>query len=200
MRILFAALHHGYYRNLEPVVEELARRGHDVHLIPVYTPTRTDEPNVSTRRVLFGGISVYLQQHVGFFRRLPRAFDRVWDSPAVISAFANRSGTTDPGLLGELTISMLQGTRGVLRREFDKLIEWTRDEPAPDVINLSNSLLIAMAAPLRVSDRFPVPVPWRPTALLPLGALAVVLLALLWGPRPGPPRCRKSRSRTCACR
>ena len=43
---------------------ELLKRGHDVHLVPVYTPTRTDEPNVSERRVLFGGISVYLQQYV----------------------------------------------------------------------------------------------------------------------------------------
>ena len=32
MRILFAALHNGYYRNLDSVVEELARRGHQIHL------------------------------------------------------------------------------------------------------------------------------------------------------------------------
>ena len=32
MKILFAALHHGYFRNLESVVEELASRGHQVHL------------------------------------------------------------------------------------------------------------------------------------------------------------------------
>ena len=32
MRILFAALHNGYYRNLDSVVEELGRRGHDIHL------------------------------------------------------------------------------------------------------------------------------------------------------------------------
>jgi len=48
-----------------------------------------------------------------------------------------------------MTVSMLEGDRGVLRKEFDKLIEWTRDQPRPDVINLSNSLLISMAAPLR---------------------------------------------------
>ncbi len=64
--------------------------------------------------------------------------------------------TTDPALLGGLTISMLQGTRGVLQREFDKLLEWTRDEPPPDVINLPNSLLIAMAAPLRAAFGRPV--------------------------------------------
>jgi hypothetical protein len=32
VRILFAALHYGYFRNLESVVDELARRGHDIHL------------------------------------------------------------------------------------------------------------------------------------------------------------------------
>jgi len=32
MKILVAALHAGYYRNLEPVIEELAARGHDIYL------------------------------------------------------------------------------------------------------------------------------------------------------------------------
>ena len=41
---------------------ELLRRGHDVTLMPVYTPTVTDEANVSSGNpVLFGGISVYLR-------------------------------------------------------------------------------------------------------------------------------------------
>ena len=128
---------------------ELMARGHDVTLLPVYTPTRTDEPNVSQHRVLFGGISVYLQQHLALFRKTPRFLDRLWDSPGVIRAFASRGVSTDARLLGDMTISMLQGTQGVLRKEFDKLLEWTRDEPPPDVINLPNSLLVALAAPLR---------------------------------------------------
>ncbi len=135
---------------------ELMSRGHDVTLVPVYTPTRTDEPNVSQRRVLFGGISVYLQQHSRLFRRLPRVVDRMWDAPGVIKAFANRSATTDPTLLGDLTISTLQGKDGVLGREFEKLAEWMRDEPVPDVINLPNSMLIALAAPLREAFGRPV--------------------------------------------
>src|SRR6186713_1182716 len=88
---------------------ELLARGHDAHLIPVYTPTRVDEPNVSDRKVLFGGISVYLQHASPWFARLPRAFDRLWDAPGVISAFADRSMSTDPALLGGLTIAMLEG-------------------------------------------------------------------------------------------
>src|SRR5688500_6717252 len=96
---------------------ELIARGHDVTLMPVYTPTLVDEPNVSRPRVLFGGISIYLQQHASIFRRTPRFLDRLWDSPAVIRAFANRAaGSTDARMLGELTISTLAGIDGPLRK------------------------------------------------------------------------------------
>jgi len=135
---------------------ELIARGHDVTLLPLYTPTNPDETNVSRNRVLFGGISIYLQQHVPLFRRAPRFLDRLWDSPGVIRAFAARSISTDPRLLGDLTISMLEGDRGVLRREFDKLLEWLAGEPAPDVVNLPNSLLIGLARPLRQALNCPV--------------------------------------------
>jgi glycosyltransferase involved in cell wall biosynthesis len=74
----------------------------------------------------------------------------------VISSFSKRSVSTDPALLGGLAIGMLEGRDGVLRREFDKLVEWTKDEPPPDVINLPNSMLISMAAPLREAFGRPV--------------------------------------------
>jgi glycosyltransferase involved in cell wall biosynthesis len=128
---------------------ELLARGHNVTLLPLYTPTTTDEKNLSRDEVLFGGISVYLQQHMAWFRKTPRFLDRLWDSPRVIQAFASRSVSTDPKLLGELTISMLEGERGVLQKEFDKLLEWIDTEPVPDIINLPNSLLIGLAGPLR---------------------------------------------------
>jgi glycosyltransferase involved in cell wall biosynthesis len=135
---------------------ELLARGHRVTLLPLYTPTNPDETNVSHKRVLFGGISIYLQQYSSIFRRTPRFLDRLWDSPWIINAFARRSLSTDPRLLGDLTISMLEGDRGVLRKEFDKLLEWIADEPTPDVINLPNSLLIGLAAPLRKALKRPI--------------------------------------------
>jgi glycosyltransferase involved in cell wall biosynthesis len=131
------------------LARELIARGHDVSLIPVYTPTRTDEPNASRQEVLFGGISVYLQQHIPLFRKTPRLIDKLWDSPRVIEALVGRAVTNDPRLLGELTLSMLRGKEGVLAKEFNKLVDWARLEPLPDIINLPNSLLIALAAPLR---------------------------------------------------
>ncbi|HET9943587.1 MAG TPA: glycosyltransferase, partial [Terriglobia bacterium] len=138
------------------LARQLLDLGHDVTLIPVYTPTRTDEPNVSRPRVLFGGISVYLQQYLSVFRFMPRFLDRLWDAPSVIGAFAGRMVSNDPKLLGELTLSMLQGEEGVLKREFQKLLDWIRAEPLPDIINLPNSLLIALAQPLRRELKRPV--------------------------------------------
>lgn len=129
---------------------ELLRRGHQVTLLPVYTPTITDEPNVSrAQRVFFGGISVYLEQKLSLFRHTPWLLDRLWDAPAVIKAFTARSIQTDPRMLGALTISTLKGEGGYQRKEIDKLVGWLSGESAPDVVNLPNSLLIGLAAPIR---------------------------------------------------
>jgi glycosyltransferase involved in cell wall biosynthesis len=128
---------------------ELKSRGHDVILLPLYTPTLTDEPNVSESRVFFGGISVYLQQRAGLFRRTPRILDKVLDAPWLIKAASSGSISTDPRSLGELTISMLKGENGNQRKEFEKMLEWLGSEPPPDVVQLPNTLLSSLAPPLR---------------------------------------------------
>src|SRR5262245_49190351 len=115
---------------------ELIAQGHDVILLPLYTPTRTDEPNVSAPRVFFGGISVYLEQRLALFRHSPRAFDKLWDSLFALKAAARSSIATSPRLLGELTVSMLRGEDGNQRKEFAKLLDWLRTEPAPDIVSL----------------------------------------------------------------
>ena len=140
------------------LARELLGRGHDVTLQPVYTPTVTDEENVSRPRVLFGGVSVYLQQHVGLFRRTPWLLDRLWDSPAFLKLVSKRSIQVDPAALGALTVSTLQGTRGFQRKEIEKLVAWLREEPPYDVINLPNALLIGLAAPIKAATGRPVAV------------------------------------------
>jgi glycosyltransferase involved in cell wall biosynthesis len=44
---------------------------------------------------------------------------------------------------------MLRGEQGALRKEFEKMLDWLRRELPPDVVNIPNSLLIALAPPLR---------------------------------------------------
>ena len=128
---------------------ELMARGHDVILQPLYTPTLTDERNVSQSRVFFGGISVYLEQHIPFFRRTPWFLDRLWDSGRVIQLFAGRGISPNPEDLGALTVSMLKGEDGHQRKELDKLMHWLKRESPPDLVHFQNSLLIGLAKPIR---------------------------------------------------
>ena len=128
---------------------EMMAQRHDVILLPVYTPTRTDDKNVSHQRVFFSGISIYLEQYLSFFRKTPWLVDRLWESSWLLKMFSGRGISPDPTLLGELTLSMLKGEAGNLKKEFQKLAEWIRTESPPDMIHLPNSLLISMARPIR---------------------------------------------------
>ena len=131
------------------LASELLSRGHDVVLTPVYTPTRTDERNVSKNHVFFGGISVYLEQHSALFRHTPRLLDRLWDAEWVIKMASKRQIKVDPKSLGELTVSMLKGDRGFQRKEIIKLLDWLKTEPRFDVVNLPYTLLLGLAEPLK---------------------------------------------------
>jgi glycosyltransferase involved in cell wall biosynthesis len=129
---------------------ELMRLGHEVTLLPFYTPTLTDEDNVSRQqRVFFGGISVYLDQHMPWYRHAPRFVDRLLDRPGVIKAFTDRSISVDARQLGALTVSTLRGEDGHQRKEIDKLLEFLKDEPPPDVVNIPYTLLICLAKPIK---------------------------------------------------
>jgi glycosyltransferase involved in cell wall biosynthesis len=131
------------------LASELMRQGHDVTLVPLYTPTLTDERNVSQERVFFGGISVYLEQNWSLFRKTPWLLDRLWDSKFALKAAAKSTIPVDPHFLGGMTVSMLEGEHGHLNKEVQKMLEWLESEPKPDVINLPYTLLIALAEPLK---------------------------------------------------
>ena len=135
---------------------ELIARNHDVLLLPVYTPTFTDEPNVSRDHVVLGGISAYLEQYVPVFRKTPKWLDRLWDSKFVLSLASRRSISTNPKMLGEMTVSVLKGEGGFQRKEIDKLIDWLRNEPPLDIINLPYTLLISLARPLQEALNVPI--------------------------------------------
>jgi glycosyltransferase involved in cell wall biosynthesis len=134
----------------------LLAAGHDVVLMPAYTPTRTDERNVSQERVFLGGINVYLQQHLALFRRTPWMMDRVLDLPPLLRLATRWGVSVDPSQLGEMTVSMLLGPRGFQRKEIAKLVEFlVRDFP-PDIVTLPNSLLIGLAPAIKAALQVPV--------------------------------------------
>ena len=135
---------------------ELMASGHDVELLPMYVPTLTDEENVSNNRVFYGGISVYLEQHLSVFRHTPWLLDRLWESPWLLRTVAGRSVQTRPERLGNLTVSVLEGHHGNQAKEIEKLLHWLKHQPKTDVVDISNSMLIALAKPLKETLQVPV--------------------------------------------
>ncbi len=140
------------------LASELIRQGHDVTLLPLYTPPLTDEPNVSSEKVFFGGISVYLEQQSAIFRHTPRWLDKLWDSRFALKAASKRSIAVDPDTLGELTISILKGEDGHQRKEIFKLVDWLKSHPpgSYDVVDMQNSMLIGLAKPIKEAIGRPV--------------------------------------------
>ena len=101
----------------------LIRRGLDVQLIPTYTPIRTDEEDVSSTHVFYGGVNVFLSQTVPFYRHLPAMLTGWLDHPRLINWATRRAAATSAASLGALTVSMLRGVEGNQRRELDKMLE-----------------------------------------------------------------------------
>ncbi|MCI0739660.1 MAG: glycosyltransferase family 4 protein [Gemmataceae bacterium] len=138
------------------LVAALQSLGHDAVLIPTYTPIRTDEDDVSIRRVFFGGINVFLQQKSSLFRHTPWFLDRFLDAPGLlrwVSKFAVKTQAED---LAELTLSMLRGEHGHQRKEIDKLSGWLESDVRPEIINLTAVLLSGVVRKLRERLRVPI--------------------------------------------
>jgi glycosyltransferase involved in cell wall biosynthesis len=134
----------------------MMKAGHDILLIPLYTPTRTDEINVSHHRVFLGGINVYLQQNYGFFRNTPPFIDRLLDFAPLLRLTTKWGISVDPARLGRLTVSMLQGAQGFQKKEIRNLVRYLADEIRPEIVNIPNSLLLGLAPAIKAELRVPI--------------------------------------------
>ena len=134
----------------------LQRKGHDVALIPTYTPIRTDETDVSIDRVFYGGINVYLQQKSALFRHTPWMLDRLFDRPSLLNGLSRFSASTSAKDLGSLTVSVLQGEEGQQKKELAKLIKWLKDSYRPDLVQLTNSMFVGFAREMKKALGVPI--------------------------------------------
>jgi glycosyltransferase involved in cell wall biosynthesis len=134
----------------------LVAKGHEALLIPTYTPIRTDEEDVSQSRVFFGGINVYLQQKSRLFRKTPWFLDRLLDFPRLLRWVSRFAVKTRADQLGDLTISMLEGTHGNQNKEIKKLVAFLNDEAKPQILHFSNVLLSGMVPAIKQSLGVPI--------------------------------------------
>lgn len=122
--------------------------GRDVTLLPLYTPIRTDEEDVSEPTVHYGGVNVYLQQKSPLFRHAPAVVDRILDSPALLRGIGRLAVKTQAAGLGAMTVSILRGPGGAQRKELFKLVESLK-VIRPAVVHLPNLMMLGMARTIR---------------------------------------------------
>ncbi len=135
---------------------ELMKLGHDVVLVPTYTPTRTDGINHSTKRIFFGGINVYLDQRYRWFRRVPKFVRWLLDRPMLLNAVSSMSSGTKAEDLGGLTESMLLGSSGPHMEQLDQLASWLEESFKPEILHMTNSMFLGIGSYLKARLKCPV--------------------------------------------
>ena len=139
------------------LVAALRTQGHQVLMVPLYLPLTLDEEDQTAGTpVFFSGINVYLAQKAALFRGAPGWLRDLFASPRLLKWAAGRAAKTRAADLGELTLSMLRGEAGNQAREIEELIAWLKTQPKPDVLCLSNALLIGMVHRLKAELGVPV--------------------------------------------
>lgn len=139
------------------LVTALRQLGHDATMLPLYLPITVDEADQSSGNpIFFGGINVYLQQKSALFRHAPGWLHHLLNSRRLLKWAAGRAAKTRADEVGELLLSMLRGESGNQNREITELILWLREHAKPDIVCLSNALLIGMVRRLKAELGVPV--------------------------------------------
>jgi glycosyltransferase involved in cell wall biosynthesis len=99
--------------------------------------------------VFYGAINIYLKQMFPGYRRAPVWLEKLLDSRPLLKLAAHLSGSTSAKGLEEMTLSMLQGEEGKQASELEHLVHWLEQEGKPDIIHLSNALLLGLARTLK---------------------------------------------------
>lgn len=139
------------------LVGALRQQGHEALMVPLYLPLTLDEADLSKGvPTFFGGINVYLEQKIPIFKSTPAWLHRMLDAPWLLRLAARFGSRTRPEDVGDLTLSMVRGEEGRQARELDELITWLRQHEQPDIVCLSNALLLGLARRIRRDLRRPV--------------------------------------------
>jgi glycosyltransferase involved in cell wall biosynthesis len=156
MKIAYVTPGHGlqfYCQNCfrdTALLQSLASLGHEVTKVPMYLPTGVETgADVAATPVFYGAVNIYLKEKLPFYRSAPEWMERLLDSPSLLHLAAKKSGSTRPAGLEEMTLSMLEGETGRQATELDHLIKHLQTDVDPDVVHLSNALLLGLAHRLK---------------------------------------------------
>ncbi len=137
-------------------VDALRDQGHQVVKIPMYLPLFADEHDITDIPIFYGAISTYLKQVYPIFRKAPKWVDKLLNSKPMMKMAASMAGSTRAKGLEDMTISMLLGEEGEQKDELDKMVNWIAEHCKPDIIHISNALLLGLAKKLKEKIGVPV--------------------------------------------
>jgi glycosyltransferase involved in cell wall biosynthesis len=118
--------------------------------IPLYLPP--DDSTVESgleKSVFFGAISMYLREKVPFLKNMPVFMDRLVDSRPMLKMAARKAGTTNPEGLEDMTLNMIKGENAFPDTELQRLVDYMTRDGKPDIIHLSNALIIGLARQIK---------------------------------------------------
>ena len=137
--------------------KSLKASGHEAITLPLYLPlTSKDYTPENDIPVFYGAVNIYLGQNFRVFRHMPKWLHKFFNSPSILRYAAKKSGSTRAAGLEEMTISMLKGADGFQKDELDELIYFLKHHEKPDVVHLSNALLLGLAKKIREELQIPV--------------------------------------------
>ncbi len=136
--------------------EAFRKEGHQVIKIPMYLPLFADEHDLTDIPVFYGAVSLYLKQRFPVLRKAPRWVERVLNSKPLLKFASSMAGSTNARGLEDMTESMLMGEEGKQREELDEMVHWIADHFQPDIIHISNALLLGLARQIKKKLNVPV--------------------------------------------
>ena len=116
--------------------------------IPLYLPPDDTDAGFDNK-VFFGAISMYLREKVGMFKNMPAFFDKIFDFAPFLKLAARQAGTTRTEGLEELTLNMIEGDNAFKPSEVKRLVKYLSENGNPDVIHLSNALIMGLARQIK---------------------------------------------------
>ena len=137
-------------------MKALNELGQEVIKVPLYLPIFDDAHDLNHIPVFYGAVNTYLKQRFPIFRHMPAFVDHFLDSKKVLHLAAQNAGSTRAKGLEEMTVSMLLGEEGLQKQELERMVKWLKEEAKPDVVHLSNALLLGLAR--RIKQEMDIPV------------------------------------------
>ena len=138
------------YRDMLYVRAIRKARGIKAEAIPLYLPPdRNATGNEIDDHVFFGANSLYLREKLPFLNSMPGFFDKIFDNKPMLKLASNFAGTTRTEGLEDLTLHMIEGDNTFRKHEVDRLVRYLVRDGKPDIIHLSNALIIGLARQIK---------------------------------------------------